>query len=317
MGLWVLPFYQAWLLNILPPLCIKPMKKCITMRSLGSNGRFGNQIFQYAFMRFYARMHGLLYQVPCWEGQEIFGLDDPPISVDLPVVKVRSKAELDCACAKMPLFGIDFWGYFQETAYFLHDKNFFYDLFQPNPELDRYLNGCWASLQGHEVIGLHLRYGDYGYAYFFETPIRWVIDELERRWRTFSSPILYLATDDQRACKALKKFSPVLCADIFPTSERERCPTFYADFWALSKENSLLIIANSSFSFAAAMLNHNCQKMLRPSLASQGLIPFDPWDSPVLLRQTNGWLNFVAKHPTFLRHYNNLRRHFLFNWNCH
>ncbi|MGE4312214.1 hypothetical protein [Desulfovibrio sp.] len=290
------------------------MNNYVTMQSLGSNGRFGNQIFQYAFIRFYARMHELQHQVPPWEGQNIFDLEDPPISVDFPQLKVASKTELDQACANGPLYNVDFWGYFQETDYFSHNKRFFYSLFQPKKEIQQYLDQCWKDLEKHEVIGLHLRYGDYGYGFFFETPLQSVLAELEQRWHTLSSPILYLATDDPRVRNVFKKFSPLMRADIFHDSPKCNCPDYYADFWALSKVNALLIIANSSFSFAAAMLNHGCQEMLRPSLSHQRLIPFTPWASPVLLMESNPWLSLMVKYPKFLRYYNKVRRFLLFHW---
>ncbi len=283
------------------------------MRSLGSNGRFGNQIFQYAFLRFYARAHGFQYQVPHWPGQHIFGLNDPVVDITLPRVEVASRADLVHACAKEPIFDADFWGYFQEAEYFSSDKPFFYELFQPVPVLASYLNQCWAPLLGHEVIGLHLRYGDYGYGYFFETPLPWVIAELKRRWHTYVSPVLYLATDDPRVRRALKCFSPILCADIFPDAGSENCPEFYADFWALSKVDSLLMIANSSFSFAAAMLNDRCQEMLRPSIYRKGFVELDPWSGPALLKEVTPWLDLMQRNLGFLRLSNWIRRGFLFS----
>ena len=283
------------------------------MQTLGSNGRFGNQIFQYAFMRFYSRKFGLQYQVPNWVGQKIFGRKDPLIDTDFPRLDVTSKAELERLQAGQSVFDVDFWGYFQEVEYFSHDKDFFHGLFQPNAELQHYLSQCWESLQNYDIIGLHLRYGDYGYGYFFETPISWVIKELERRWDEYAKPVLYLATDDPRVRRIMKRFSPVLCTDVFPDAAKRQYPEFYCDFWALSKISSLLIIANSSFSFAASMLNNNCKKMLRPSLSQNGFITFDPWQSPVLLTETTPWLSFMRKHLSFMRRYNKIRRCVLFN----
>lgn len=42
-------------------------------------GRFGNQMFQYAFARAYAEKHGYDFQCDTWIGQQIFNLDDDPI----------------------------------------------------------------------------------------------------------------------------------------------------------------------------------------------------------------------------------------------
>ena len=56
------------------------------MSCLGRIGRFGNQFFQYAFLRHYARRHGLAVQTPPWIGQELFDCSDPPIAQPLPVI---------------------------------------------------------------------------------------------------------------------------------------------------------------------------------------------------------------------------------------
>ena len=49
----------------------------ISMSTLGRMGRFGNQIFQYGFLRLYGRIHGLQVEVPDWVGRWLFDLDDP------------------------------------------------------------------------------------------------------------------------------------------------------------------------------------------------------------------------------------------------
>ena len=54
------------------------------MLSLGQNGRFGNQLLQYAFVRFYAQQHDLIAEFPDWIGRDIFDFDDPFPSAKLP-----------------------------------------------------------------------------------------------------------------------------------------------------------------------------------------------------------------------------------------
>lgn len=289
------------------------MNECITMRSLGKNGRFGNQIFQYAFLRYYARKHGLDYQVPAWIGQRLFGLNDPPISNVFSKCKVARKDDLDMVCYKSPLVNVDFEGFFHELEYYSDDKKFFRNLFVPTKGLQNYLEKCWGNTKGRDIIGVHLRFGDYGFSYFFETPLQWIIDELEKRWHMYNAPLLYLATDDVRVRHTFKKFSPVLQADVFPDVQLQNCPAFYADFWALSQVNTLLIIANSSFSFSSALLNQNCNEMLRPDLEAQRLVRFNPWNSSsVVLKTTTPFLNFLARYPRVRKYYTKIRRFYLF-----
>ena len=43
------------------------------MSTIGNNGRFANQLFQYAFLRIYAENHNLRIATSPWIGQTIFG----------------------------------------------------------------------------------------------------------------------------------------------------------------------------------------------------------------------------------------------------
>lgn len=58
----------------------------IATSSLGAIGRFGNQVFQYAFAALYADRHGLALETPDWIGRRLFGRRDLPLSRPRPVV---------------------------------------------------------------------------------------------------------------------------------------------------------------------------------------------------------------------------------------
>jgi protein subunit release factor A len=45
----------------------------LTMSSIGKLGRFGNQLFQYAFLRICAERSGARIECPPWVGQALFG----------------------------------------------------------------------------------------------------------------------------------------------------------------------------------------------------------------------------------------------------
>ena len=45
----------------------------VRMSTLGYNGRFANQIFQYAYLKRYANQHGLRAECPPWIGNSLFG----------------------------------------------------------------------------------------------------------------------------------------------------------------------------------------------------------------------------------------------------
>jgi len=59
------------------------MPDLITMSKFGRFGRFGNQIFEYMFLKTYAKKHGLEVQIPPWVGNYLFGTDDPPTTLVL------------------------------------------------------------------------------------------------------------------------------------------------------------------------------------------------------------------------------------------
>jgi hypothetical protein len=66
----------------------------LSMSSLGKFGRFGNQLFQYAFLRICAQKNGVKVECPAWIGQTLFGHQDAPISKLLsPVVETKESQE--------------------------------------------------------------------------------------------------------------------------------------------------------------------------------------------------------------------------------
>jgi hypothetical protein len=64
-----------------------------------------------------------------------------------------------------------------------------------------------------------------------------------------------------------------------------------ADFFldhCLLREADLLGIANSSFSFTAALLNARAAQLARPDPGTRRMVAFDPWSSPVLVEAPAG-----------------------------
>lgn len=77
----------------------------IQFSKLGAFGRFGNQLFQYAFAKAYARNKNATLEVPAeWDGRKYFNITDPPLSRKLPLSLIdRPRNKVD----------IDLFGYFQ------------------------------------------------------------------------------------------------------------------------------------------------------------------------------------------------------------
>jgi FkbM family methyltransferase len=258
----------------------------LSMSSLGVNGRFANQIFQYAFLCILANHHGMVVQTPPWIGQKLFGHADAAPTAGLPqcaegrdlVEGVFPAALFDAATGNL-----DLWGYFQyDTAHYAPYRDFFRSLFQPAPMVEEPLRRAVERLRadGRTVVGLHLRRGDYGYRQFFIAPNAWYLDLLRRIWPTLTHPVLFIASDEpEKVLPDFKDFNPVTSADFglaLPDAP------FYPDFYLMT-QCDVLCIANSSFSFAAAMLNERASAFYRPHQGLNRLLPFDPWNSPPLL----------------------------------
>ncbi|MEG4352128.1 FkbM family methyltransferase [Microcoleus sp. LAD1_D3] len=264
-------------------------KPAVTMSTLGRNGRFANQIFQYAFLKIYAKEHNLKVETPAWIGQYLFGCNDSPISQELPVVTEPTN-KLSAARipnAKEIFKSVNFWGYFQyHTKYYKPHQEYFRSLFKPVREIETKMKEAIARLRsrGKTIVGLHLRRGDYGYSDFFIAPSEWYREWLKGLWETLDEPILFIASDEpEKVLRDFEEYNPITAKDLgleLPEAE------FYPDFYLLS-QCDITAISNSSFSFAACMLNEKGKFFFRPHLSAQKLIPFDPWNSEPILRNVN------------------------------
>ncbi len=266
-------------------------KNLITMSTFGTNGRFGNQIFQYAFLKIYAKEHDLQVQIPRWPiGEYLFGHQEPEISHILPQIRESSQeiAESEILNAKPPLQNIDIRGYFQyHTSYYAQYKDYFCDLFKPRAEIEQKIQQAWhkLGLSQKTVVGLHIRLKDYGFSYFFIPPFTWYLDWLKDIWSSLDHPILYIATDEpETVLPHFSAYHPVTAKDLqIELPEADFDAGFYVDFYILSQCDRVAI-SNSTFSFAACMLNQRGKVFVRPHLPSEKLIPFDPWDSEPIFR---------------------------------
>ena len=273
----------------------------ITMSSLGTNGRFANQMFQYAFLKCYAQKHGLRVETPAWLGQKLFGFTDPAISRRLPEFRERSNQFADALVpnATQPFRNVDFWGFFQyNTRYYAPQRDYFRSLFHPTPQVLAHVQRMLEKLRhrGKTIVGLHLRRGDYGYEHFFVAPSAWYLEWLRSLWPTLEDPVLFIASDEPAKVLAdFAEFNPVTAKELGPTLPGA---DFYPDFFLLSQCDALAI-SNSSFSFAAAMLNERAGIFARPHLPTQKLIPFNPWNSETLLRDAKvGQASSLSSLPT-------------------
>ncbi len=283
----VTPFHPSWGDAFYVKRSIIP--SMITMSTLGSNGRFGNQIFQYAFIKIYAKNHQLELQTQQWIGQYLFGHQEHTISHNLPKIQDPYNQFINLAKSLTDdsiesYANVDFWGYFQyHTSYYAPHKEYFCSLFQPILEVKINLHLAVQALRakGKTLVGLHLRRGDYGYDEFFIAPNEWYKAWLREIWSSLEQPILFIASDEiDKVIDDFREYSPITSRDLgIEFSQAD----FYPDFYFLS-QCDIVAISNSSFSFAACMLNEKGSLFVRPHLLQEKLVPFDPWNDYPILR---------------------------------
>ncbi|MDF2650546.1 MAG: methyltransferase FkbM family [Paenibacillus sp.] len=268
-----------------------PNDKAVSMRSLGKLGRFGNQIFQYAFLKTYASKYNLRVETPPWIGQYLFGHHDPLISKKLLTVTEKELRNHDNIFqhSKPRYRNVDFKGYFLfHTKTYAPYKKYFRSLFKPVPEVKSIVEQGVTNLlsNGETLVGLHLRRGDYlgyqndeKYKHLYPVvPNQWYLDWLESLWNTLDNPVLFLASDEpEKVLPDFKDFKPITSKDLSMDLPKA---SFYPDYYVLSQCN-YLAISYSTFSFSASMLNRKGKVFVRPIMEKKRLVQYDPWNSKV------------------------------------
>lgn len=296
-----------------------PSKPVITMSSLGQFGRFGNQLFQYAFLRICAQKNEAIVECPAWIGQTLFGHQDALICKRLPAV-IESRESGESLFDVMPEFilyiekisnyssvrmkgrdilesnlvNVDLWGFFQlHTQILQANKNLFCSLFQPVSDLkDSLLKGLnYLRSKGKTIVGVHIRRGDFitlplaGFT--LAVPSKWYCEWLDSIWNELEEPVLFLCSDELNSVvHDFEKFSPITSKDLnveLPERMKDLNIEFYIDFFMLSNCN-IVATSNSIFSFTACMLNNQAELFVRPHWDfSSKFTVFDPWNSEPLL----------------------------------
>jgi hypothetical protein len=266
----------------------------VTISTL-ANHSFGNQFFQYVFLRTYAARHGLRHECTAWMGEELYG--HPPVRITRRLPEFREKFEhgVDDTIIPhlaVPVRNVDFRGYFQyHTSYYAERREEIRALAVP---IGRYAVAAeerWRRVleRGRTVIAMHLRYRYPGTGYFFIAPSSWYRPWLEEIWSTCKNPVLFLASDAPDLVRPdFAEYDPVIGSELGPGLDDF---PFFLDFDLLTRCHHLAI-SNSSFSFAAAMLNRNATRFVRPVLSLQRLVAFDPWDAKPVLQDA-----LVEDHP--------------------
>ena len=271
----------------------------VSMTSLGKTGLFGNQMFQYLYVKFYALRHCLTPAFPPWQGNHLFGLQDTSCAgLNLPELSFSPFTEDDLMLWQMaePPINVDLRGYFQEIpACWQKHRSLVRRMFQVSAEYGRLIDD-WrdeVTLAGKRtLITVHVRRGDYRNRdlqswktpYFTMIPVDWYLAWLTAIWPTVDSPILYVATDEPETILPLfERFEPTACGPSL-----QAIPSHIRDF-EIMRRADYLAICNSSFSHMAAILAPSAQKCFCASLQRRGFTSYEPWPDRHFWRRFSTW----------------------------
>jgi FkbM family methyltransferase len=265
----------------------------ISMTSLGSNGRLGNQLFQYLYLWSVAEAQNALIHTPHWIGKDLFGLRDTTPCAIFPSVKELTPGEDtednsnikihgEILLKKLPSFtSMDLWGYFQlHTSNYVARKESIQSLFTPAPEYRPVLDGILEKLRSDnkKVIAVHLRRGDYGHSNFYRAPCSWYEKWIEEEGLSPVDFRIYICSEEPKAYHSRFKDFDVMSYDSLGL---DPSLSVVVDTYIMARAD-ILAISNSSLSFFAAMLNSKANRFVRPDINSERLVSFDPWSSDVL-----------------------------------
>lgn len=205
------------------------MAKRIQISCLGKFGRFGNQLFQYAFAKSYAKKYNCILEIPKnWKGRKIFkNIDEPSIGDPLP------KTKLDII--PWGRKNIDLFGYFcaPDFVKFLTRKKL-KEWFE--------IKDKWMDLfpKSKKYLAAHLRRGDYTttFSYLYCTISKKSYLDAISRFKLDKYNTIWVSEDNKKQ---------------HPLCDQEKLP-FLPDFITLLNAD-VILRANSSFSFWAAVLS--------------------------------------------------------------
>jgi len=275
------------------------MANYITMSSLGRCGRFANQVIQYAFLRVYALQHDLTVQNAPWVGEELFGIRPAPVTVKLPqYAEPHEGGVRPTALPDIRAVNRDFSGWAQyHTSFYRPHKKFLQGLFRPVIEIRQRMDMAVRRLgfQGRTRVGVHLRRGDYGQREFYITPVDWYLNWLDVNWMDLNDPVLFVASEDKSLVDEFADYDPQTTESLGVDLEAKPLRTYnylardletrephLLDFvpdWYLLTQCEYVLMPNSTFSFAAAMMSRRLQHAFRSDLPTQRFKEIDVWDT--------------------------------------
>jgi hypothetical protein len=280
------------------------------MSTLGENGRLGNQIFQYFFLKLVQAELGFEIRTNPWLGNMMFSLSSTQNILECKnfLQFGASFTESDSPQSHLDSIGeivlpnhenlIDIVGFFQyHSKHLLKYQILFSQTFSINTcileQVEKKLNTM--KMNGQSLIAIHFRAGDYLQHEALGDPIfvSPSIDEINKIIKSIGgqekrmAPLIYLASDDLDHASSLlssKNIPHITSYDLLTNPSDE--DSLLLDFILFTLAD-ILLISNSSLSFAGAMLNKKAKNFFRPRMEDKKYVEFDPWNDFVLRKKTS------------------------------
>ena len=256
--------------------------------TIGSNGRFGNQMFQYASLMGIADKQNCLYGIDYSKGNKIpwdsFTNDETINKNTLVLTKSFNLSALNCSepykIKNEPSFHFDptmfnigdniqLHGYFQTEKYFKHIESKVKSEFTFRQDIVNTVNDYLKNKQSHETVSIHVRRGDYVHLSHHGTcDLTYYTNALSHF--TDKSYNFIVVSDDIDWAKSTFSGSD----NFFVSESRNQ----FVDMCIMTQCNHN-IIANSTFSWWGAWLNANPnKKVISPSRWFGPNVPLDTKD---------------------------------------
>ena len=260
----------------------------LSFKLLGRYGRFGNQMFQYAFLRTAAQRLGTQFYCPAWLGDAVFRLDDAAERAPQPEGILKTFMQPRSACGYQPDAAFikdhtEIIGWFQSARHF--DEATVRSWYTFRDDVISSVRTRFASIDFSNAVGVHARFGDmidhYGYINLSAGYYRKAL----RRLRPYGS-VLVFSDDPKRAERLIRRVtSNFICIEANEPFE---------DLYLLSRCQSV-VCSVSTFSWWGAWLRARPGK--RVVAPREWIRPGVPVDYSGL--SCPEWDNLRAARPIF------------------
>ena len=239
------------------------MSGIVTYKKLGENGRTGNCLFQIAATIGYGINHNKFYTFPEWEHSKFFK-NFPDSLTDLSNLDQINEAGFSYSHLPFKEGDVNLEGYFQSEKYFAHCKKLVLAQLELNYKHQNTVNELYSEINPNnlETIAIHVRRGDYvtnagTNEYHGVLPLTYYENAIEvanSSRKLLNQPLFVVFSDDIEWCKQYFK-SELLNIHFMEQNGA------VIDLFLMAKCDHQ-IIANSSYSWWAAWINQNPDKIV-------------------------------------------------------